>query len=178
MIPGTASDVDASVFRWTAEEGILLIPRAFPGQYTSVVPWDVSGDGSAIVGQVYGSSQHHTFIWDTDRGMRDLQQALVEEYRLNLDGWILSDTVAISHDGRTIVGTGVAPHGSSEGWVAYLGRPPCPADLNDDRGVDQRDLMVLLESFGLDAGGDTDDDGDTDLTDLAILLSAFGTACP
>jgi hypothetical protein len=36
---------------------------------------------------------------------------------------------------------------------------------------------VLLNAFGVSAGGDVNGDGLTDADDLALVLSAFGRAC-
>jgi len=181
-IVGNLSDDRYTPFRWTEEEGLVALPHPFQGQYTSVFPHGVSADGSVIVGQVTGPNERaRGFIWDAERGTRDLEEALVNEFGLNLDGWRLNNGArAISDDGRTIVGSGQNREGNPEGWVAYLGPPPqpCLADLTGDRTIDERDLMALLESFGLDAGGDTDNDADTDLTDLAVLLSNYGMQCP
>jgi len=47
------------------------------------------------------------------------------------------------------------------------------ADRNGDGIVDLADLALLLDAFGVDAGGDVDGDGDTDLADLAILIGSL-----
>jgi hypothetical protein len=69
--------------------------------------------------------------------MRMLQDVLVDEYGLDLTGWQLTDANAISADGNTIVGTGMAPGRHVEAWRAqapFGGEPgfeleyqgPCP----------------------------------------------------
>jgi len=171
------SDRGVEVFRWTADEGMVALPNPFPGSY-AITMGAMSGDGSIICGSIAGALPHRVYIWDAQHGTRDLQEALVNDYGLDLQGYTLGSVAGISDDGRTIVGTAKNPNDFNEAWIAYLGPVPCPPDLTGDRTIDERDLMVLLESFGLDAGGDTDNDADTDLTDLAILLSAYGTACP
>ena len=47
------------------------------------------------------------------------------------------------------------------------------ADFNGDGVVDLDDLLILLQAYGVDTGGDIDADGDTDLSDLAALLGSF-----
>jgi len=168
-------------FRWAEEERIVGLGD-LPGANFQSFAWDVSGDGRVVIGLGYPEGPpHNAFIWDPERGMRSLADALTYEYGLDISEWWVIAATAISADGRTIVGGAVhrsIPDDTSHGFVAFLGDPPCPADLNDDRTIDERDLMVLLGSFGLDARGDTDNDADTDLTDLAVLLSVYGTPCP
>ena len=55
---------------------------------------------------------------------------------------------------------------------------PCPTDLNGDGVTDLADLLIVLASFGIDAGGDVNGDSVTDLADLLAVLAAFGTPCP
>ena len=69
--------------------------------------------------------------------------------------------------------------GASEDWNGN-GVPDeceCLGDLDGDLEIDGADLMILIASYGLDAGGDLDGDGDTDLGDLAELLGNFGLVC-
>lgn len=91
------------------------------GSYSQAL--DMSADGSVVVGAGDSSSLgSEAFIWDVRHGIRPLRQVLVDNYGLNLDGWVLEEAHAISDDGRTVAGTGTNPAGESEGWVAYM--PP------------------------------------------------------
>ena len=55
----------------------------------------------------------------------------------------------------------------------------CRADFTFDDEVDVRDLLILLGSWGLNAGhpADLNNDGSVNVTDLLALLSAWGQ-CP
>ena len=53
----------------------------------------------------------------------------------------------------------------------------CQSDLTGDGVTDLADLLQVLSSFGVDAGGDTNDDGVTDLADLLAVLAEFGEPC-
>ena len=64
----------------------------------------------------------------------------------------------------------------SEIQFTGLGKPPCPADFDDDGDVDTADLLYLLGEWGT-SGGDVDGDEDTDTADLLALLAAWGE-CP
>ena len=75
---------------------------------------------------------YEAFIWDEIHGMRNLKNALVNEYRLDLNNWSLYEATAISHDGLTIVGYGKNPNGSAEAWIVTLPEPVIEADIDLD----------------------------------------------
>jgi hypothetical protein len=54
---------------------------------------------------------------------------------------------------------------------------PCPTDLTGDGATDLADLLAVLASFGIDAGGDVNNDNATDLADLLAVLAEFGNTC-
>jgi hypothetical protein len=88
-----------------------------PGGVLDSSACDVSADGSVIVG--YGSSDNgrEAFIWDATHGMRSLEEVLVNDYGHDPTGWKLRSAEGVSADGLTIVGNGISPDGSWEGWV-------------------------------------------------------------
>ena len=49
--------------------------------------------------------------------MQDLHNVLVSEYGLNLAGWTLDTATGISVDGGTVVGDGIAPNGTPQGFI-------------------------------------------------------------
>ena len=55
--------------------------------------------------------------------MRSLQDILVNDCGLNLQGWTLFNAEGISADGMTIVGNGLNPAGQSEPWIAVVPEP-------------------------------------------------------
>jgi probable HAF family extracellular repeat protein len=117
----------SQAFRWSEEEGIVGLGLGnLPGRRTSHVD-ALSADGSIIVGGIIGDQigQHGSvaFVWDAHRGIRLLQEVLVDDYGLDLMGWTLSGASGISADGRTIVGSGYNPDGQFEGWIAVLPEP-------------------------------------------------------
>lgn len=126
-------------FRWTAASGTAdlgtLEPTTAPGYAT-----DVSADGSVVVGQ----SAAQAFIWSERTGLRRLADELVLR-RADLTGITLTDALAVSDNGRTIVGRQVSP---GRVWVAYL-----PPDCND--GIDN-DGDGLVD-WPLDPGCQTQD---------------------
>jgi len=115
---GVPSSGVHAAFHWTAATGIQPL-GALPCD-----PWSiaraVSGDGTIVVGDPQISRGGCVFIWDSSRGMRDLQQVLSADYALDLTGWRLDRATALSHEGSVIVGYGLNPAGNTEAWVADL----------------------------------------------------------
>ena len=91
------------------------------GSWSSTA-WDVSADGSVIVGDAESESGMEVFIWDLTNGMRELDQILSDS-GIDLTGWTLTDAQGISDDGLTIVGYGTNPSGDFEAWIAYVPEP-------------------------------------------------------
>lgn len=107
---------DARPFRWTATGG-----EAIPGIDTGTAS-GVSGDGSVVVGNgVMGTLGSTVFVWDAEHGTQSLLQMLADDP--DLAGWRLEAALAISSDGRTIVGYGRNPDGNLEAWIAVIPEP-------------------------------------------------------
>jgi probable HAF family extracellular repeat protein len=111
-------------FRWTAATGLQGLGD-FPGAIFESKALGVSGDGALIVGYGFAPEGYRAFIWDEIHGMRKVHDLLLG-YGADLTGWTLTDAVAISDDGLTIVGNGL--HGSGggthgEAWIAVVPEP-------------------------------------------------------
>jgi uncharacterized membrane protein len=114
--------------RWTAKTGVEALPA--PAGSLEEEATGVSRGGEVILGY-YSIGYDRACFW-TDEGVRDLQDYLVTEAGLDLTGWTLYRAVAVSADGRTLVGVGRDPEGGYEGWVAHLPKAtalPEPATL-------------------------------------------------
>jgi uncharacterized membrane protein len=94
----------------------------FPGDFASVAE-GISGDGNRIVGYSEGSGPPKAAIWDGANGLRNLRQMLIDDFELNLNGWLLDTAYAISTDGKTIVGVGINPQGEREAFRAVIPEP-------------------------------------------------------
>jgi uncharacterized membrane protein len=82
--------------------------------------WDISADGTKVVGKSYKGSYTEALYWNKAQGIRSLKSLLVKDYGLDLTGWTLVEAKGISADGLTIVGWGINPHGLEEGWFVRL----------------------------------------------------------
>lgn len=134
------------------------------------IAYGLNDEGQAVGAASVGGNSTHAFVWDSSRGMRDLNSLIPAG-----EGWVLSEAMGINNHGA------IAGAGTLNGQLrAFLLIPiACPADLVPDGSIDVRDLALLLSHFGAQAApGDIDGDGTTDLVDLALLLGEFGTTCP
>jgi len=118
-------DCASQAFRWSESGGIELLGtlEGFDRSEASAV----AADGSIVVGASgkveNGQYQSRAFIWDSIRGMRDLQEVLKNQFQLEVSGWILEEATAISADGTVIVGEGINPQGMSQAWLVKLPKP-------------------------------------------------------
>jgi probable HAF family extracellular repeat protein len=131
VVVGYSSSDDGSgqagrqAFRSTAESGMVGLgdlPGGLPGGEFSSEAFDLSADGSVIVG--FGNSDlgREAIFWTPSMGMRNLK-GLLEDLGLDLSGWTLTEARGISADGRTIVENGYNPMGNTEAWVATIPEP-------------------------------------------------------
>ncbi len=118
------SAAGSEAYRWTRAGGMLGLGDLPGGSFASGA-FDVSADGSVVVGYGWvnfvGSTE--AFIWDTTNGMQNLKDVLVNDHGLNVSGWTLTEALAISPDGLTIVRHGYNPGGYTEAWVATIPEP-------------------------------------------------------
>jgi probable HAF family extracellular repeat protein len=169
---GTVVATDLQAVRWTgAGFGTIQSLGPFPGALsTDSRALAVSSDGSLVVGRAADANLiQRAFLWDSANGMRDLKTVLVEEYGLELEGWVLSEATAISDvvgDEFTIVGSGIDPQGNPSGWVAFLTTPACSdgtdndSDTSIDHPADPGCTSPVDWSESADCGDGLDNDGD------------------
>lgn len=90
----------------------------------------VSADGSVVIGTDnwppttggFGRPASRAFIWDEANGMRGVD-VLLASLGIDLTGWKLTEGIAISADGRTILGRGADPDGIGRIWIAVIPEP-------------------------------------------------------
>jgi len=114
IVGSSLQSAGETAIRWVNGAPELL--GVLAGSETSVA-LDASGDGSIVVG--YCASLNlpkRAFIWDSENGMRDLQEVLIDRGE-DLTGWELREAAGISDDGLVIVGTGINPESRPRGWV-------------------------------------------------------------
>jgi probable HAF family extracellular repeat protein len=123
VVGGDANSLGRSeAFFWTSTTGMVGIGD-LPGGFFSSQAMATSADGRIVVGRGTTATGEEAFLWSEETGMRPLREILEGDYGLDLTGWILTEATGVSADGRTIVGTGRNPFGSTEAWVATVPEP-------------------------------------------------------
>lgn len=177
-------------FVWNAEKGMtdlgILIPVA------------ASFDGGIVIG-----NGAEPMVWDPDNGARVLQDVFAAEIdRLTVPDLRLSEAIDISHDGKTIVGTGFTAFDAEVAWILRIGdfeacdlnadgvcdavdidgirtetsgswRPNTAYDLNSDHLIDHVDRSLWLEIMNT-VHGDANLDGQVQMDDFLALAAHYG----
>ncbi len=129
-IGGNGAGGNTQAFEWT--NGVVT-PLTWPAGYVTGSATAASTEGATIVGLMSppanggggGNTSNRAFIWNQATGVQNLQQALTSDgLGPSLTGWTLTAATAITPDGNTIVGNGLDPQGSTEGWIVHLNPPP------------------------------------------------------
>lgn len=124
-IVGVCSSGEFQAFRWTPTGGMKTL-GIIPGGFAYSYAYDVSGDGSIVVGtaQVNANIQSRTaFVFLPGAGMKNLESMLQSELGLDLMGWHLKNAYAISADGTTVVGDAVNQNGIRGAYRAVIPEP-------------------------------------------------------
>ncbi len=125
IIGNGQSALGKEAFRWTPTGGMIGLGDLPGGLYESEA-WGGAADGSLLVGSASTDLGREAFIWGVGSGMRNLRDVASTEYGLDLTGWRLSHALAMSADGRIIVGQGYNPDGNLEAWVIRDATTPVP----------------------------------------------------
>jgi probable HAF family extracellular repeat protein len=172
----------ASAWTWDPALGFTFLPALKQGDRDRNRPEDINARG-AVVGNAAtdGFAARHAYIWDSNRGMRDLND-LVDAP----NGFILDRALKISDTG-IIVGDGHFGPGFGLG-VAYVLLPieSCMADCDQSTGAGVLDIFDFLCFQDLFVAGDPyacDCDTSTgplvcDIFDFLCFQNAFVAGCP
>ena len=119
---GTPITSSRQAFRWTAGTGMVGLAPGAGWTFSQSQAWDVSADGSVIVGDAGGSNA--AFVWTSATGIRPLAN-LLQEAGVDLTGWQIASARSVSADGTVVAGFGFH-NGNQEAFVAVI---PEPASL-------------------------------------------------
>ncbi len=181
---------DEEGFRWTANDGMISL-GAPPVGVRGVRPYDISSDRAVITGFWSVVIDEHTvnngsFLWTTDRGLCEFQQAIRDECLPGVSGWSDILVTAVADDSRTFVGQARNPQGLEEGWVARLPSLislACDGDADRNERVNFDDVLSVLANYGnicragAGAPGDADLDGTVAFDDMLEVIVNFGAEC-
>lgn len=108
-VSAAGSPYQGRAFRWTAGTGATLLE---PNGLSFVR--SLSADGNVVLGSAYASGGglagapiqgFSPFVWDAVHGKRDLG-ALLAASSVDLSGWSFGEPVALSRNGKVVVGLG------------------------------------------------------------------------
>ncbi|MBS0197887.1 MAG: hypothetical protein JSR77_14120 [Planctomycetes bacterium] len=163
-------DTSANATLWDADRVAHDLGN-LPGRLVGYA-YAVSGDGKIVVGTSIKTTPIG-FIWTAESGMRAASDVLIERGVVIPSGFSILYCYAISGDGSTIAGSGRGTNGIWQGFVAYMGKP-CPADFNEDGGVDGGDVQAFLRSWESgDPHADVNYDGGVDGEDMGVFFSSW-----
>jgi probable HAF family extracellular repeat protein len=111
---------NGNAFCWTAPQGMTQL-TGLPGGSIFRRALAVSGNGVVVVGDTGFNGA--AVIWDAQHEARFLEDALFEDYGLDLTNWTLESATDISADGRFITGYGRL---QGAGQVAFIITLPVP----------------------------------------------------
>ena len=115
-------------YRFTAWDGQVedlgAIPRGrTPSereQEDRSIAFAVSDDGNVVLGYSGWQPPTDAFIWTPEAKMMKVGDYLTSKEITGFQNWILVSALAVTPDGKIIVGTGINPDGFAEGWMAKL----------------------------------------------------------
>ena len=147
VVVGSAIDASfhGQAFRWTAASGMVRLGFLPGGNFSDAN--GVNADGTVVVGQaIDASGQPQAFRWTRATRMQSVLTLLLAAKVVTMAGWQLTSANGVSADGTVIVGNGVDPLGTEQGWIARL-----PKESNEDCEEDddnQGDNNNQGEDFG------------------------------
>jgi uncharacterized membrane protein len=121
---GDRPGVSYRAWRWTQAEGIVPLPLAIADALT--IARDTNENGTVTVGsETNATDAMYTaggaLLWDFS-GVHYVRDLLLASGvpPADLSGWNLGEAIAISSDGKTVLGNGRNPSGFPESWIARL----------------------------------------------------------
>ncbi|MEO0651900.1 MAG: hypothetical protein AAFZ65_14590, partial [Planctomycetota bacterium] len=161
-------------YLWSEATGVINLGHlnpTFSGGTTGV-----SADGVRAVGfdRPFGPAiLGRGFLWEASFGMVDLND-VASSVGIDTQGVTLSLPLAISPDGRTIVGAGLGP-GGSQGWRLTLPEQDC-GFAGYGYGVGVTNGLVLAGDGPLTGGSQADFSVDNAFGDVGLLAFANASA--
>ncbi len=114
-------------FVWNQDDGLIGIGGEVVNSRITSLAVDVSDDGRVVIGNTittrFPGGVWEAFVWDAVNGRRTLQQHL-SSHGIDLTNWVLTQAIAISDDGHTVVGWGRNPQGVDQAWIAGIRAVP------------------------------------------------------
>jgi uncharacterized membrane protein len=159
-------------FRWTQAQGLVDIGELPSNPNGSINILDCSRDGESLVGYMIdgGVNTWQAVVWTSGTGVRTLRSLLAARGVSVPANLGLRETYCSAD--ATVIG-GWAYNTTTNKYVGYVATlpVPCPADFNEDGGVDGTDVEAFF--FQWEAGNlaaDTNRDGGVDGSDIEYFF--------
>jgi uncharacterized membrane protein len=183
-----ATAIGYEPFMWTAQEAggasaMISLGSSPHDDYRAGAVSAMRADGRVVIGSwAWGllpslETPGIAFMWSANRGMRDLQDVLVGDAGLNLDGWSLTAATDMTPDGGVIIGNAANPQGHQEAWMVRLDeRALVSPDITSDGVVDAEDLVAVILAWGacpplpMLCPADANNSGVVDADDLVAVI--------
>src|SRR5688572_11958754 len=167
--------VNAQVGRWsgTADSWVNMTPKGLFGGIIS------AADGLEQVGATAadsgGNAPYRAALWSgTAESYVDLHAFLSTNYTESLALGIWHDAAGTAY----VVGSAFNSEVQRTEAVMWVSSGACPADFNDDGGVNSQDFFDFLAAFfESDASADFNTDGVVNSQDFFDFLTAFFVPC-
>jgi hypothetical protein len=176
---------DGSVLAGTAHpnNGRTAAVAWVNGEYQVIASWpagvdafDVSADGTLILGYFIEPvwELDGPFLFDATHGLRYVRQILIDA-GVDMSGTRLEKLIAMSADGRRMVGPGPAYGDRS---LEVVLETDCPADFNADFVADFFDYLDFVALYDVqDPRADFNGDQTVDFFDYLDFVAAFEAGC-
>jgi len=116
-------------YAWVWEDGVASL-LGFEGSPTAITSNGYRIVGASCFEVVCGGDpswhQHRAFYYTPDTGRRSVEEALENEYGVDLAGWSLLSVEDISDDGLVMAGRAMSPAGQLGSWAVKL---PAPVEI-------------------------------------------------
>jgi probable HAF family extracellular repeat protein len=107
----------AQAFRWATNTMVAL---PLPAGTTTSFAQGSNSSGTVIVGTATGAGGNVAFVWRSSTNTSVSIISVLNAAGVSTTGWTLQTAVAISYDGKWVVGRGLNPSGNTEGWLAQI----------------------------------------------------------
>ena len=144
----------------------------------------VSDDGTVVAGtarepvDIFETPTYEPFIWTEADGFTSLRDVIVHQIGFNLDDYEFNKIIAMSPDGKIVMGViRDVPGFRSYTYILFL-TPQCAADTNFDGVVSPADFSAWVAAFNAQAPA-CDQNGDMQCSpaDFLAWVSNFNAGC-
>lgn len=180
-------DIVAAI--WDPVNAWAVLGKIKPTHTGSAIRIDDTGFAGAGTSGFHAWDDRTGIFWNARDGLRSAQEVLVNDHNLaQASAWDLQDCIALSPNGRFIVGNGINPQGKNEAWWAEI-RPFCYADCDNATSpngknagppvLDIDDFICYQTKFILGdyLYADCDLNGYLDINDFLCFQSLYAIGC-